>query len=831
MKVSQKVLDIKPEHDYLLVKTDGAQFQVYLLDENIIRIRGTFADEFAAEESYALVKTAWADQLDGLFKDERVRVSPIKPTVEMTDDEYLVPGPRYDLHIIKEPFEFKVTDKNGAVLHEDLPKRSFMQDDLGRSYHYAKMGDHNFFYGFGEKSGELNKFKRRMRMHNTDSLGWNAAKSDPLYKMIPFYINLDASQKTAFGMFYNNSYDSVFDLDSEHSNYWKRFSYFECDGGDIDLFFIGGPTVKDVVEHYTDLTGKTAMAPLASLGYMGSTMYYTELDSNADQAIIDFVDTCKKNGIPCDGFFLSSGYTSGSDQKRYVFNWNKKRFPDPERFIQALKQRGVLLAPNIKPGMLLTHPLMKDFEAGNAFVKTPDKTGNEVDQYWGGDAHFIDFTSEDGRNTWNKFMTKSLLSKGITSIWNDNNEYEINNGKAQADADGLHKPIEGLKPIMSTMMAKSARKAIHDYNPNVRPYITNRAGFAGIQRYAQTWAGDNRTSWTNVKYNVPTVLGMGLSGVANQGCDIGGFDGPAPEPELFVRWVQNGIFQPRFTIHSSNDDNTVTEPWMYPKYTSYIRDAIRLRYRLVPYFYSLLFEASTKGSPIMRPLVYEFQDDPNVLEESFEFMLGPSLLVANVLDKGQTVKSVYLPKGAKWVDLKDGYYYEGGQTLNVPVDLHSIPMFLRSGGIIPTAPGLTNIHNETIESLNLLVEPSTTSTFTLYEDDGKTNEYQNGQYLTTRYQVSSSDDGVVIAVHGAGQYPSKVKRFNLEVLCPKTAPAQVSIGDQEIEQFLNYDKFVHASQGWFFNGENRRVMVKFERPTTADYQVNLNFSVKDLISL
>ncbi len=428
-------------------------------------------------------------------------------------------------------------------------------------------------------------------------------------------------------------------------------------------------------------------------------------------------------------------------------------------------------------------------------------------------------------------MTKALLSKGITSIWNDNNEYEINDGQAQVAADGLGKPIESLKPIMSTMMAKSARKAIHDYNPNVRPYITNRAGFAGIQRYAQTWAGDNRTSWTNVKYNVPTILGMGLSGVANQGCDIGGFDGPAPEPELFVRWVQNGIFQPRFSIHSSNDDNTVTEPWMYPKFMSYIRDAIRLRYRLVPYFYSLLFEASTKGSPIMRPLVYEFQEDPKVLEESFEFMLGSSLLVANVLDKGQTIKSVYLPKGANWVNLSDGHYYDGGQTIQVPVDLHSIPMFLRTGGIIPTAPGLMNIHNQVIDSLNLLIEPSEASSFTLYEDDGKTNDYQSGNYLTTNYQVSSSNDGVVVDVHNAGSYASKVKQFKLEVLCPQTAPAQVSILGKEIEQFLNYDKFVNASQGWFFNGENRRVIVKFERPSEADYQVALNFKVKDLISI
>lgn len=158
-------------------------------------------------------------------------------------------------------------------------------------------------------------------------------------------------------------------------------------------------------------------------------------------------------------------------------------------------------------------------------------------------------------------------------------------------------------------------------------------------------------------------------------------------------------------------------------------------------------------------------------------------------------------------------------------------MFLRTGGIIPTAPGLTNIHNQTIENLNLLVEPSAESSFTLYEDDGKTNDYQSGDYLTTHYHVTSSDDGVIVDVHNAGKYASKVKHFKLEVLCPETAPAQVSIMDKEIQQFLNYDKFTEAKQGWFFNGENRRVIVKFDRPNEADYQINLNFSVKDLISI
>lgn len=833
LEVSRKLLSVKDEQNYISVKTNAAQFRIYFLDENIIRIRTTFKQIFGEDCSYALVKTCWDDVTDKLMKTERSRVEPIEHTLEKKDHYFIASSKKYDIKIYDDPFYYEISDKDGNVLHKDLPRRSFVKDRLGRQYHYSTMSNHDMFYGFGEKAGNLNKYKYRMRMHNTDAIGWNAEKSDPLYKMIPFYIDFNSEANKASGVFYNNSHDSVFDMNCEHSSYWKeRFSYFQCDGGELDFFFIGGPTIKDVVEHYTDLTGKTTMQPISSLGYMGSTMYYTELEENSDKAIIKFVDTCKKLGIPCDGFFLSSGYTS-LGKKRYVFNWNKKRFPNPQEFVQELEKKGVLLSPNIKPGMLLTHPRLEEFKTNDAYVKNSDNTDFEVDQYWGGPAHFVDFTSKSGRESWAKAMDESLLSLGISSIWNDNNEYEINDDDAVVSLEGKGGTIGDVKPVMPTLMAKVARNTIAKRNPDVRPYITSRAGYAGIQRYAQTWAGDNRTSWKNLKFNVPTILGMGLSGVANQGCDIGGFDGPSPEPELFVRWVQNGIFQPRFTIHSCNDDNTVTEPWMYPSYTKYIREAIQLRYKLVPYFYSLLWESATKGSPIMRPLVYEFQEDPKVSEESFEFMLGSSLLVANILEKGITEKEIYLPSGTSWVELKSMKRYEGGQMIKVSVDMASIPMFLRAGGIIPTAPGLTNIHNDEIKKLDFLIDPTEDSKFTLFEDDGVTNNYQHGDYLETTFNISNitnSDEKLTeIEVRKEGDFVSKVESLNLSIVCKDVAPMQIKLDDQIISECLDLDDFENISNGWFYDDENKLAKIKLVKPSSELFKLKVTFMAKDLL--
>lgn len=380
-------------------------------------------------------------------------------------------------------------------------------------------------------------------------------------------------------------------------------------------------------------------------------------------------------------------------------------------------------------------------------------------------------------------------------------------------------------------MARTAKEAIAEEAPNVRPYIVSRAGFAGIQRYAQTWAGDNNSSWKSLKFNIPVILGMGLSGVANQGCDIGGFFGPAPEPELFVRWVQNGIFQPRFSIHSCNTDNTVTEPWMYPSYTGYVRDAIRLRYRLVPYFYSLLHEASVAGSPVMRPLVYEFEHDPSVWDESFDFMLGSSILVANVLEPGARTRQVYLPSGCDWVDWSNGRRYSGGQTVEVPVDLSSIPMFIRSGAIVPIAEGLGNIHRDTVEELVLLVEPSGDSEFVLYDDDGTSNNFKMGDLLRTTIRVSAGSTTELSFTH-EGSYDTPLKRLVVDLMCDRIAPIQVEMPGLggKLPMFLDVKEWALSEAGWYYDMERKAARIKYPYPKT-DYSLCVDFGVKDLISI
>ncbi|SDE38276.1 alpha-glucosidase [Paenibacillus sp. UNCCL117] len=828
MKVSNKLVEVVGANHYVELVTDAAKYRIYLMNDNIIRIRCSFDEQFAEEASYALTMTAWDDKLDALVED-RKRVEALPARYEDLGTHLLLATNQLRILIHREPFAIEITDAEGRVLHEDLKERSYVKDKQGRLYHYSCMKDEDHYYGFGEKSGYLNKKKRRLRMRNVDTIGYDSEQTDPLYKHIPFYIKFNGSTQAATGLFYHNSYESAFDMGCERSGYWNKYSYFCADGGELDLFFMYGPEVKDVVRHYTDLTGKTIMPTRYSLGYMGSTMYYTELDHDSDQAILRFLDKCKAEGIPCDGFFMSSGYTTGKDGKRYVFNWNHDRFPDPQSFIEQMHSKGAALAPNVKPGMLLTHPLYEEFDKAGAYIKDEQGEQSQTDRYWGGQASFVDFTNPKGRELWKKHLKESFVNLGVTSIWNDNNEYEINNPDARCEFEGDKKEISALRPILPNLMAQMAKEAIAEAAPNTRPYIVNRAGFAGIQRFAQTWAGDNNTSWHSLKFNVPVILGMGLSGVANQGCDIGGFFGPAPEPELFVRWVQNGIFQPRFSIHSCNTDNTVTEPWMYPSYTSYIREAIRLRYRLIPYFYSLLHEASEAGSPVMRPMVYEFQHDPATWEESFDFMLGRSILVANVLEKNAKTRKVVLPQGSDWILWDTRERYAGGQTIELEVSLGSIPMLIRSGAIIPMAPHVQNIHKDAIEELHVLVEPSENSSFVLYEDDGVTNNYKNGDYLKTTIAVETKRD-TTISFQKEGGHTSSVKRMVIDLIARTVAPVRVTLQGRLLPMFLDPAEWEAKEEGWYYDLELKAAKIKYNNLET-EYDLVVSFDVKDLISI
>ncbi len=511
-----------------------------------------------------------------------------------------------------------------------------------------------------------------------------------------------------------------------------------------------------------------------------------------------------------------------------------------------MAEAGAPNVPNVKPGVLLIHPDFDRFKTGGAFVKDSgagdrDDDNIAISKWWGGDGALWDFTDERARKLWKKWLRKNLVEKGVTSVWNDNCEYDgLLDLDAKVSFDGKGSAIAALKPIMATLMCKLSNETITEYDENVRPYSVCRAGSAGIQRYAQTWCGDNYTSWETLRGNLPTILGMGLSGQPNEGADIGGFAGPAPSKELFVRWIENGIFQPRFSIHSASDDNTVTEPWMYPEVKDLVRNLMLFRYRMIPYMYSLEYEAHVTGAPIMRPLVYEFQDDEMAPDVDDEFMFGGGILVANILTEGADSRMVYLPSGYLWYDMNNDFFcHQGGQIGPVRADLDTVPMFIREGAIVPFALNQPmNLERDKVTGLHLYLAPFVgdghdKASFTIYDDDGVSNDFKRGVMRKTHITMTGKD---VVDVDFAfeGDYESSVKDMMVEMIRPGKAPLNVWLkvteGDGSISHFLNYDEFMTAEEGWYYHMSRKTVLIKYRDPG-CNYRLTVSYKEFDLIGM
>ena len=837
MKVCYKAGVVSAVKNYYSIATDAVEIRLWFLTDDIIRIRAGFDGDWD-EASYSLVKTAWQSRTDELMKDCRRRVDVAKTSLTDRTDKAVIRGEKLTVEIEKDPFRVLIYDAEGTLLHADIPDLAYREDSNKRRLHTSQIEADDYFYGFGEKSGEINKAQKFMNMAPGDAMGYDPMETDSLYKHIPFYIKLNGTTKKAVGYFYHSTAECDFNMGREKRNYWHRYSTFRTDAGDIDVFVIAGPSIKEVVERYTDLTGKSVLLPKAALGYLGSSMYYPELPADCDDAILDFIDTTKEEEIPVDGFQLSSGYCAIETEegiKRCCFTWNHKRFKKPADWFLQMKERGIVVSPNVKPGMLLVHPLLDEMKEKNMFVLDSEKDEPGVGTWWGGKGIFVDFTKDETRKSWKEYLKKSLIDYGCESVWNDNCEYDSMVDKdARVYFEGKGGTIGNLKPVMSNLMCQLSNEAVVEHNPEVRPFSVCRSGHAGIQRYAQVWAGDNLTCWEALKYNIATILGMGLSGVANHGCDVGGFYGVAPEPELFVRWVQNGIFMPRFSIHSVNTDNTVTEPWMYSDMKGYISDAIKFRYRMIPYLYSLEYRAYKTGLPIMEPMFMAFQNDEKTYEQGVDFMWGDHLMVANVVEKGVTTRKVYLPKTE---DDRESFYdfytreeYVPGQTVELPVDISSIPLFLKSGAIIPMAENqLYNLMRDEVTGLHILFAPDIDSSFCMYDDDGKTNNYKDGEYLKTDISVRAGVK-TYIRFTSEGNYESPVETMYLDVIHREKSPFYVEVEGRQIPHFLHRRQFEETEEGWYYSQTKKSVQVKYKNPK-HDHEVMISFEVFDMIGM
>lgn len=769
--VLNRFQSIKKTKNGYYISGDHADVKIIFMSDDVIRIRTSFDRKFE-EVSYALVTTAWDDALDSLFKKERMRITPLNIPFKETEKEIIFKTAKGKLVLYKESLHFQMYNVDGDLVYQD--KRE------------------GHFYGFGT----------------------------------PFSIWIHDQKKYAVGLFYHNSHSTVFGMSNEYSGDCAPYCCCQADGGDQDLFLIAGPDVVHVLERYTWLTGRSAMPTKQSLGYTASARYDEEPEKDCDQKIYNVIQKHFDAGFYMDNFCLSSGYSSGEDNDHcHVFCWNRDRFPDPKAFFEKISSMGINVIPNLNPGILPNHPHIKLFEANDIFLKDSTGTKDYIRCRQNGSERFFDFTNRNSRNIWKELLKAELLAKGSRSVWNDDGKCD--RGKdchAVCGCGEKAHTMSEVRLIHSNVMAHVGKEALSEMYPNERPYIINHDGYAGIQRYAQVWSTGRRAGWEALKENISTIVRMGLSGVANCGVIIGESVDLALDGELLLRGIQSGIFQPGFCVNFVSVDHTVTRPWIDEGYLNEIRSACAQRYRMIPYLYSLMRQAYESGIPAMRPLFMEFPDDENCYEDkNLTFMFGPSVLVANVVEKGARTRTFYLPKGTVWYDMNDHMKaYEGGQTMELPVSLSSIPMFLRGSAVYMTTEDVHQASTDIMRQLDFIISVKEDHDFIFYDDDGLTRDFEKGVYSRIKIFVKT-DDTVSITFDKEGTYEDTVEQLTFSVISKERRAFQVSVDGDVISRFQTKEHFESTEVGWYDNLSDGVVMIKCPNPQKGRFDIVVSF--------
>jgi alpha-glucosidase len=646
--------------------------------------------------------------------------------------------------VSRRPFLITFLTPSGDTISTDEPGlgTSWIGPSI-TTYKHLQTGER--FLGLGEKTGDLDRAGMGYTNWNRDVYGYSIME-DPIYSSIPFYIGLH--HRLAYGIFLDNSYESAFNFGASNN----RFSSFGARGGEMNYYFIYHARLADIVRDYTYLTGRMPLPPLWSLGYQQNRYSYFP-----DTEVYRIAQTLREKRIPADGITLDIHYMDSYK----LFTWNPSRFPDPSGLARRLHDQGFHLTTIMDPGIKVEkgYAAYESGLAADAFLKYPDG-GLYTAKVWPGWCHFPDFTSARGRAWWSS-QVSAFAASGVSGFWNDMNEISTWGQQVPEnvlyDFDGHPTTmlqghnVFALEMVRSTYAGASAG--------GVRPFVLTRSGFAGLQRYSAIWTGDNRAEESHFFTGVRMLSSLGLSGVAFTGMDIGGFTGN-PTAALFARWMETGAFIPYYRNHTALNTRS-SEPWTYGEDVLDIsRNYVSLRYRLLPYLYSLFYEASQDGMPVLRSLAFEWPFDASIYSLSYEnqFLCGPSLLVAPVSGDA-AFASVYLPSGGPWYSLYTDSVLHSSAI--IPLTLDRLPVFVRGGAIIPMESLVQSTAVAPSDTLWIhIYRGDAPSSFTYYEDDGNSFAYKNGAYYRRSFSFDPTARSFTFAVP-EGSYSSHFHHLQL----------------------------------------------------------------------
>jgi alpha-glucosidase len=539
----------------------------------------------------------------------------------------------------------------------------------------------------------------------------------------------------------------------------------------------------DVVKRYHSLTGTHPMPPQWALGFHQCRWsYYPE------NKVKKIAHNFRSRNIPCDAIYLDIDYMDGYR----CFTWNKKYFPDPKRMMKELSDRGFKTVVIIDPGIKVdgNYHVFREGRANKYFCRRSDDYFMEG-HVWPGRCQFPDFTNPDVREWWGGLF-KELLDAGVAGIWNDMNEPAVfGSGSFPLDVrhqyDGFRGSHRKAHNVYGMQMVRATYEGLKKLHRNKRPFTITRAGYSGVQRYSSVWTGDNVASWEHLRLGSMQCQRLSVSGISFCGTDIGGFTGE-PDGELFTRWIQMGVFSPLMRAHSAGDTRE-REPWSFgAEFEAINRKFIELRYRLLPYIYSAFWENHRYGFPILRPVVMIEQEEKSNHFREEEFTFGDKILISPVSIPGQKSKIVYLPKG-KWYDYWSHELLEGGKEHIVPTPLDSMPIFVRSGSVIPEWPLMQYVGEKEIDELMFQIYYSDYEVNSFYfEDHGDTFAYEQDIYMEKKFVVNGTGTSMSIHQSIEGLFTPRYETYDIKLIGLPFLPSKVLIDGKEAGEELVFDE-------------------------------------------
>lgn len=766
----------------IVARSDGAEVQsgslhmtVTALTDDILRVR-IAASADGGEDS------SWAVSAEARGRSIRVSAAPLADASRAAEFQTR----SMQVRVEAEPLRLVVSDLNHHVITADALDRAV--DIAGGSFTLRKiLPATEHYFGMGDKGGSLDHRGRAFTNWNTDAYHFQES-TDPLYKAVPFFVAA-GGPAGSYGIFLDNTWRTWFDFGLRD----PRCLTFGSVGGPMDYYVIYGPSTRLVVERYTDLTGKPPLPPIWALGFQQSRYSYmsaTEVRSLGARL--------RAERIPSDVIWLDIDYQNHNRP----FTTNPSTFGDMPALTADLRKMGIRLVAitdtHIAKAPDQGYTPYDSGLAGDHFVKRPDGSVY-VGEVWPGPSVFPDFTQSATRAWWGG-LYREFVAAGISGFWNDMNEPSVFDSPTKTmPLDTRHRidepgfatrsaTHEEIHNIYGMQNSRATFDGLRRLRPEERPFVMTRASYAGGQRYAATWTGDNSSTWNHLKLAIASMLNLGMTGFAYSGADVGGFIG-SPSPDLLTKWTEVAAFTPIFRVHSVKGAPR-REPWVDgPLHTGIRRRFIEERYRLMPYIEALADENARTGAPLMRPIFYEFPDALDApCEQPTVFLFGSRLLVAPQPDfESPSAYTICLPAG-DWYDFWSGAKMRptasrsGGtaQTVTIEPELGSLPVFVRAGAILPRQPLVQSTSQMPQGPLTLDVYPGDDCRGSIYADDGHSMDYSRHGLLRQVVRCAQTSEGLIIEFDGReGQFRPWWTSIDLKVHDWRGA-ARIKLGGRDL---------------------------------------------------